>query len=328
MLRLDATTGILTLVAGNGIPGFSGDNGPAAVAQLNGPDAVAVDSAGNVYIADAKNRRIRKVSNAVITTVAGNGLTGFTGDNGPATSAQLYFPSGVTLDSIGNLYVADTDRIRKVSNGVITTVAGNGYTGFSGDNGPATSAQLDLFPYGGIAVDSADNLYIADSNNYRIRKVSNGVMTTVAGTGYPGFSSDNGPATSAELSLPAGIEVDSSGNLYIADAYANRIRKISNGVITTAAGSGNLGFSGDNGPATSAEMNDPFGVAVDLAGNIYIADTYNYRIRKVSQGVITTAAGNGTYNFSGDNLPAVSAQLLTPYGVVADSAGNLYICGL
>ena len=259
ILRLDAITGILTLVAGNGTQGYSGDNGPATNAQLNGPAGVAVDSAGNLYIADPGNNRIRKVSNGVITTVAGNGTPGFSGDNGPATSAQLYWPRGLAVDSAGNLYIADTanNRIRKISNGVIATVAGNGTEGFSGDNGPATSAQLYL-PYS-IAVDSAGNLYIADPENNRIRKVANGVIVTMAGSWTRGFSGDNGPASGAELNGPTGVAVDSAGNLYIADSGNNCIRKVSNGVIATVAGNGTQGISGDNGPATSAQLNHPYG---------------------------------------------------------------------
>jgi len=324
VLRLDAVTGILSLAAGNGTPGFSGDNGPAASAQLLNPQGLALDSAGNLYIADTSNNRVRKVSNGVITTVAGNGTPGFSGDNGPATSAQLHGPYGVALDPAGNLYITDlgNDRIRKVSNGVITTVAGNGTQGLSGDNGPATSAQL-ITP-GGLAADSAGNLYIADY--YRIRKVSNGVITTVAGYGTtPGFSGDNGPATSAQLDVPAGLAVDSTGALYIADLGNQRIRKIANGVITTVAGGGSGPGIGDNGPATSAQLAEPAGVAVDSSGNLYIADAFNYRIRKVSNGVIATVAGNGTPGFSGDNAPAASAQLYMPWGVAVDSAGNLYI---
>jgi sugar lactone lactonase YvrE len=321
---------VITTVAGNGIAGFSGDNGPATEAQLNAPKGIAVDSAGNVYFADGSNFRIRKVSKGVITTVAGSGIFGFGGDNGPALSAGLAYMHGIAVDSAGNLYIAiaDTDnqRIRKVSNGVITTVAGNGTPGFSGDNGPATSAQLNTAATSlSIAVDAADNLYIADSGNQRIRRVSNGVITTVAGNGTPGFSGDNGPATSARLSSPLSAAVDSAGNLYIADSGNSRIRKVSNGVITTVAGNGTFGFSGDNGPATSAQLSDIRGIAVDPAGNLYIADSGNSRIRKVSNGVITTVAGNGTLGFSGDNGPATGAQINAPRGVAMDSAGNLYI---
>jgi len=318
----EVSGGRITTVAGTGTLGYSGDNGPATSARLNGPQAVAVDFAGNLYIADTENSRIRKVSNGVITTVAGSGTPGFGGDNGPATGAQLYFPSGVAVDSALNLYIADSanNRIRKVSNGVITTVAGNGTQGFGGDNGPATSAQLNS--PSAVAVDSAGNFYIAEPYNNRIRRVSNGVITTVAGNSLSG---DNGPATSAQLYSPQGVAVDSAGNLYVADPGNNRIRKVSNGVITTVAGNGTPGFSGDNGPATSAQLNRPQGVAVDSAGNVYIADRNNNRIREVSNGVITTVAGNGTYFCCGDDGPATSGQLRHPSGIAVDSAGDLYI---
>jgi uncharacterized protein (TIGR03437 family) len=328
VFRLDATTGVLTLAAGNGTQGFSGDNGPATGAQLYLPYGLAVDVAGNLYIAEYGNHRIRKVSNGVITTVAGSGPTGinsggYTGDNGPATSAQLNHPSGVAVDSAGSLYIADyaNQCVRKVSNGVITTVAGNGAPGYSGDGGPATSARL-WFPKG-VAVDSAGNLYIADYSNFRIRKVSNGVITTVAGNGG-GYSGDNGPAIGAGLSSPQGIVVDSAGSLYITDSYSQRIRKVSNGVITTVAGNGTPGYSGDNGPAIGAGLNYPADVAVSAAGILYIADSNNRRIRKVSNGVISTVAGNEDSGFGGDNGPATNAEL-SPSGVAVDSAGSLYI---
>jgi uncharacterized protein (TIGR03437 family) len=285
-----------------------------------------VDSAGNLYIADTLDNRIRKVSNGVISTVAGNGTPGFSGDNGLATSAELNGPVGVAVDSAGNLYIADSGnyRVRKVSGGVITTVAGSGGPGYPlvGDNGPAVHAQLNPV---GVAVDSGGNLYIADVGNDRIRKVSNGVITTVAGTGATGFSGDDGPATSAHLDEPWGVAVDATGNLYIADTDNSCIRKVSNRVITTVAGTGTQGFSGDNGPATNAQLNSPWGVAVDPAGNLYVADRNNNRIRKVSGGVITTVAGNGMLGFSGDDGPATSAETYGPTGVAVDSAANVYV---
>ena len=339
VVRLDATTRILTLVAGNGTYGFSGDNGPATSAQLFAPRGIAVDKAGNLYIADSLNHRVRKVSGGVITTVAGNGASGFSGDNGPATNAELNDPLDVTVDSTANVYIADTNngRIRKVSGGLITTVAGNGTCCFSGDGGEAANAQLSV--PSGIAVDSVGNIYIADTGNLRIRKVANGTIITLAGNGTPGFGGDNGPANSAQFGAyfsydedpntytvgPTGVAVDFAGNVYIADTNNNRIRKVSNGVITTMAGTGSAGFTGDGGEAAKSPLLEPYSVAVDSAGNLYIADTFNYRLRKVSNGVIATLAGDGELRFGGDNGPAGGAQLYEPYGVAVDSAGNVYI---
>ena len=331
------SNGVISTLAGNGMPGFSGDNGPAESAQLGmtylddedsesliGPGSVAVDSRGNVYLADTVNHRIRKVAGGVITTVAGIGTAGFGGDGGEATNAQLDLPWGVAADSSGKLYIGDTARIRQVINGVISTVAGDGTQGFSGDDGPAMNAQL-RFP-NGIAVDSAGNVYIADTANNRIRTISNGAIATVAGNGISGFSGDNGPSISAELSSPIAVALDPAGNLYIADSL--RVRKVGNGIITTVAGDGELRVGGDNGPAESAQLYDPYGIAVDSAGNVYIADTLNNRIRKVSNGVITTVAGNGRAGFAGDNGSAMSAQLFTPIAVAVDSAGILYIADI
>jgi hypothetical protein len=324
--KVSGTT--ITTVAGNGNYGFSGDGGPATSASLFGPARVAVDASGNVYIADTTNERIRKVSGGIITTAAGYGASyagGFSGDGGPAPNASLNGPSGVVVDSTGNLYIADTSngRIRKVSGGAIATVAGNGDYRYAGDGGPAASAALNA--PAGVAIDAAGNLYIADQSNNRIRKVSGRTITTVAGSGAGGFSGDGGPATSASLNFPTGVAIDAAGNLYIADQSNQRIRKVSGGTITTVAGNGNTGFSGDGGPATSASLAFPIGVAVDAAGILYIADSADSRVRKVSGGTITTVAGNGNGVFSGDGGPATSASVHYPVGVAVDSVGNLYI---
>jgi sugar lactone lactonase YvrE len=320
-----APDGALTVVAGNGTRGFSGDGGPATSAALSTPFGVAVDSAGDLYIADYGNGRIRKVSGGMITTFAGNGMPGFSGDGGSATNAEFNGASGVAIDSAGTVYIADiqNNRIRRVAGGIITTIAGTGVGGFSGDGGPATSASL----YGpvDVAVDSAGNIYIADSFNSRVRKVSDGIITTIAGSAKGGFSGDGGPATNASLNTPYGITVDSVGNVYIADQNNYRIRKVSGGIITTIAGTGAEGFSGDGGPAASATLNVPTGVAVDSAGNVYIADQYNDRVREVSGGIISTVAGNGGFKFAGDGGIATGAALHGPSGVAADAAGALYI---
>ena len=290
------TAGTITTVAGTGAGGFSGDSGLATNAQLYVgfvyPSGVAVDPTGNLFIADVVNNRVRKVDTAAtITTVAGTETFGFSGDGGPAANAELFYPSGVAVDTAGNLFIADVEnhRIRMVdAAGTITTVAGTGAGGFSGDGGPATNAQL-TYP-SGVAVDTAGDLFVGDTGNNRIRMVdAAGTVTTVAGTGTFGFSGDGGPAASAQLSGPSGVAVDRAGNLFIADHDNNRIRKVdSAGTISTVAGNGGGGFSGDGGPAASAQLAGPSGVVVDLAGNLFIADAGNNRIRMVQAFVPTT----------------------------------------
>ncbi len=339
MVMKISTSGILTVVAGNGTFGFSGDGGPATSAGLSlppvEPAGVAVDSAGNLYIADTESQRIRKVSpGGIITTVAGNGQEGHSGDGGPAIAAALREPHGVAVDAAGNLYISEVDAfVRKVNTaGIISTVAGSGCfpsrttTCPLGDGGPAIRASLGS-PLG-LAVDAAGNLYIADgSGNHRIRKVSpSGIITTVAGGGQSDFSGDGGPATSASLHQPSGVAVDAGGNLYIADTENQRIRKVSaSGIISTVAGRGNMAFAGDGGPGVNASLAFPSGVAVDTAGNLYIADSLNHRIRKLDLGgTITTAAGGGVFKFSGDGGPATRALLNKPLAVALDATGNLY----
>jgi uncharacterized repeat protein (TIGR01451 family) len=313
--------GTLTLVAGNGSQGFSGDNGPATSASLNFPNGLAVDAAGNVYIADSSNNRVRKVSNGTITTIAGNGTPGFF--DGPAASASFNYPQGLALDSSSNLYIVDANnnRVRRVSNGIVTTLAGNGIAGFSGDNGSAANAQLNSPRR--IALDGAGNLYIADTGNQRVRKVSTtGIITTVAGNGSTGFNGDNIQAITAALN-PTGLAVDSPGtNLYIADASGSRVRKVSGGIISTAVGTGTAGFNGDGLAPTSTQLRRPLHVAVDSSGNLYVADEDNNRVRKISSNVVSTVVGGGN---SGDGGPAVNAGLSGPYGVTLDASGSIYI---
>jgi sugar lactone lactonase YvrE len=288
--KVTVSTGIITTIAGNGTSGNTGDGGPATSAELSYPMGLAFDASGNLYIADFYNMNIRKVdaTTGIIATVAGNGTTGFSGDGGPATAAEFYYPFGIATDSDDNIYISDlkNSRIRKVtaSTGIITTIAGNGTARFSGDGGPATSAEIN-FPQI-IVLDNSNNIYIADQENNRVRLIdaSTGIITTIAGNGTGGFSGDGGPATAAELNFPTGLAFDKAGNLYIGDQNNKRVRKItkSTGFITTVAGNGTSGFSGDGGPATAAKLSFLDGVAVDANGAIYIADTGNNRIRKVT----------------------------------------------
>jgi sugar lactone lactonase YvrE len=264
-----------------------------------------------------------------INTLAGTGVAGYNGDGGPAGSAELNSPYGVSLDASGNVYIADTGNsvIRRVdSTGKISTIAGNGIKAYGGDGGPATSAAL-FSPYRAVA-DRTGNVYIADYYNNRIRKVdTSGKITTIAGTGTQGYNGDSIPATTAQLSLPAAVAIDSGGNLYIADTWNHRIRKIdTSGTINTIAGTGFPGVLGDGGPATSAQVNQPEGIAVDSSGNVYIADYGNSKIRKINaSGIINTIAGTGSIGYSGDGGLATAASLNLPTGVAVDNLGNVYI---
>jgi sugar lactone lactonase YvrE len=285
-IRKITPAGIISTVAGNGTQGFSGDGGSALAAQFGSIYDMAVDAAGNLYVADMINNRIRKITPAgIISTVAGNGTQGFSGDGGPALAAQLYYPFGVAVDSAGNLYFSDinNNRVRKVTPaGIISTVAGIGTQGWGGDGGPATAARL-IGP-SGLALDSSGNLYIAEIGGNCIRKVTvDGLISTVAGNGMKGFGGDGGPATNAQMYQPRGVAVDSAFNIYIADSFNSRVRKVTpSGVITTVAGNGTAGFSGDGGLATATQISQPHDVAVDSAGYLYIADADNNRIRRVS----------------------------------------------
>ncbi|TLS74950.1 HYR domain-containing protein [Mariprofundus erugo] len=324
-----AAVGDITTVAGTGGNASTGDGGPATSAQLMGPADVVVDAAGNLYISEFYGNKIRKVdTSGNISTVAGTGIRGGAGDGGAATAAQLTFPYGLAVDASGNLYGADREnhRIRKVNAlGQISTVAGIGYAGYSGDGGPATAARVS-HPED-VAVDGAGNIYIADMNNRRIRKVDvAGNISTLAGDGTDGFSGDGGPATSAQLMAPFAVTVDAVGNIYFADTYNRRVRKIDvAGNISTVAGDGTYGYSGDGGLATSAQLSVPLALAVDAAGSLFISDLMC--IRKVdTSGIISTVAGTcNVSGFSGDGGPATSALLAFASGLAFDAVGNLYI---
>ena len=335
----------VSTVAGNGVLGYNGDGMAATASALNQPRGVAFDASGSMYIADLSNHRIRRITSAgTISTFAGTGVAGYSGDGGPATAAMLNQPGAVAFDAAGNLIIADCQnrRIRKVnaSSGIITTIAGTGAEGHSGDGDQATLAMLHRAV--DLAIDTAGNIYFADSVDNLVRKISTtGVITTVAGTytaeayiGLAGYSGDGGPAKSATLNVPTGVAVDSTGNLYIADARNHAIRKVrpSDGFIFTIAGNGKGAgtdtgsFSGDGGLASQAGLNTPEGVAVDPAGNFYIADMENYRIRKVTanNNVITTIAGTGTDGFSGDGGLATRATLNLPWSVALDASGDVF----
>lgn len=302
--------------AGNRSAGFSGDGGAPTSAQLNLPLGLSLDSSGNLYIVDSLNQRVRKISGGNISTVAGNGTAGYSGDSAAATSAEMLNPSGVAVDSSGNIYIADTSNhvIRMVnSGGTISTFAGTNVGGYSGDGGAANLAQLDLPT--GVAVDKSGNVFIADSGNNVIREVSGGNIKTVVGAVPGQFMND-----------PESVLVDSSGNLFISEQSGYRISEFSNGTLTVLAGNGNIGFSGDNGPGTEASLDEPTGIALDSQGYLYICDTINSRIRKLSPGgIITTIAGLGSPGYFGDGGPATNSLLFFPRGIVVDASGNVYI---
>lgn len=331
-----AATGFITTIAGSSSTIYSGDGGPAAKATLNLPTGIAIDSTGNLYIADQNNAAIRRIStNGVITTVAGTGQAGYSGDSAQAVKAKLSAPQGVAVDSSGDLYIADAgnQRIRYVNAaGVIGTIAGSGVAGFSGDGAAAAAASFSS-PVA-VALDAAGNVYVADLNNNRIRKVVvGGTIATFAGTVTS--IGDGGPSTQARVE-PWAVAVDAAGNLYIADRLENRVRKVSPaGTITTVAGTGAAGYSGDGGPASQAALNTPSDVALDSGGNLYIADAGNNRIRQVNAatGFITTFAGNGNCCYSGtgsggDGGAATAATLFYPTNVTVDASGNVYFTDL
>ena len=308
----------ISTLAGNGTAGFV-DGDALGGAQLNSPTGVAVDSSGKVYIADSANHRIRMVSGGTVSTVAGNGTGAYAGDGASATAAQLNNPNAVAVDSSGNLYIADTQNhiIRKVSGGTISLFAGTPtISGYAGDNGLAVGAAL--WSPSGVAVDAAGNVYISDTGNNLIRRVdkTTGNITAVVGS----------KGTANTLNHPTGIAIDSAGAIYIADTNDQRVVKWANNKLTTIAGTGSKGFSGDGGPATKAALQNPYGVAVDASGSVYIVDSTNSRIRKVTpDGTIVTIAGTGALKYTGDGGPATSAAFNFPRGIAIDTQGKIYV---
>jgi cysteine-rich repeat protein len=330
VVRRIESDGTISTIAGNGSIAYGGDNGPATEAALAFPIGVAVDASGDVFLADAFNQRVRRVDTAgTITTVAGTGTSGFAGDGGPGSGAELASPWGLAIDAQGALWIADmtNQRLRELAtDGTISTIAGNGTLGVGGEGGVATGAQLSN-PFG-VAVDATGRIVIADNFHQRIRRVElDGTIHTIAGTGLQGYSGDGAAATDAELNGPDGVAIDAMGRIYIADTYNHAIRRVDlDGTIHTIAGTGQQGFTGDSGAATSARLYNPQGVAVDAGGVVYIADTYNHRIRRVdTNGVITTIAGNDTAGYGGDGGQASAATLSFPYGIVIDHSGRVVL---
>jgi len=363
ILAVDLTSQQINVVAGGNISGYTGDGKAALSTLLSSPRGMALDAAGDVFVADSFNNRVRKIdTNQIVTTVAG----GYVGDGGPATAASLNYAWHIAFDSAGNLYIPEYggNRVRKVSpNGTITTVVGTGITGYSGDGGPASKASLNAPK--AVVADSSGNIFIADTGNARIRKVDpSGTITLFAniyaealatdaiGNIYAsdfnviwkitpagsasifagnqscfGYGGDDGPATQACLFLPNGVAVDNAGNVYIMDTQNWRIRKVdTSGIISTIAGNGHPGYSGDGGPATAASLSGySLDVAVDRNGNVYIADSVNARVRIVdSSGTIQTFAGSGTFGYNGNGLPATQTNIY-PTGLAFDALGILYV---
>jgi uncharacterized protein (TIGR03437 family) len=323
--------GVLTTLAGNGVNGYSGDGGPAASAAISGPNCLVFDSAGNLYICDIGNFRIRRVSpGGVITTFAGNGLQGYSGDGGPAIYASFGTITRIAIDGTGNVYVSDADnhRIRRITtDGVIHTFAGNGSSAAAGDGGQALQASF-ISPQG-LAFDSAGDLYVADPGSDTVRRISPaGAISTVAGTGATGEAGDGGAAVKAKLNNPTGVAVDQTSALYIAYTGGSTIRRVdpATTLISTIAGGLQVGLAGDGGPATLAGLYGPVDINFAPGGALLIADSNNFRARSIVRGVISTIAGNGNYKYTGDGGPSTSATLAAPSGVVIDGAGNINIC--
>ena len=330
------SVGTIRTAVGSGEQGFSGDGGPAAEAKLNQPFDVAIGPDGSIYFSDTFNHCIRRVDakSGRISTVAGSGKKGHSGDGGPATGATLNEPYGVALDGHGNLFIVDrlNYSIRHVDavTGVITTIAGTGKSGPSGDGGLAKESMLS--EPNGIALDPGERrLYIADVADHRVRVVNleSGRISTAAGTRVKEHSGDGGPALSAGLFGPRAVQFDAQGSLFICEREGNCIRRVDwrTQVITTVAGTGKKGYTGDGGPAIQGTFNGPKEIDIDAAGNIFVVDTENQAIRRIDAktGIVSTVAGNGDRGGKGDGGPATAAQLDRPHGVAVDRAGRIYI---
>ena len=318
----------ISTIAGNGTSGYSSDGIAATTSELSGPQGLALDASGNIYIADLVNNRIRRIDIAtgLISTIAGNGTGAYNGDGILATAAEIYQPSALNFDPAGNLYFTDrgNNRVRKItiSTGIISTIAGNGTQGYNGDGIAATAAELSS--PNEVSFDVSGNLYIADWNNHRVRKVNmiTGIISTVAGTGTAGYNGDGIAATAAEINAPCGITFDAAGNMYVCEYGGYRVRMISGAteLISTVAGTGTGGYNGDGIAATAAELNGPAYIKFDNAGNMFIGDAYNQRVREISgtTGMISTIAGTGTGGYNGDGISATTAELNDPFYIYFD----------
>lgn len=327
--------GIITTIAGNGVTHYIGDGWPATNYSLASPTGICIDKAGNIFEVDYAVPRVRRVFRDTLFTFAGTGVPSYTGDAGPATDATFRNPSGVAVDTSGNVYVLEEYNkvVRKIdrSTGIVTTVCGSGFGGFGGDGGAALSAKMEQ--PAGLCVDKSGNIYIADYGNQRIRKVdaATGIITTVAGNGVNGYSGDGGPATNTKLSYPKAVFADSLSNIYIADYGNNRIRRVDavTGNISTVAGTGVAGYSGNEGPAVNAKLVEPTGLFMSKRGNLYIADFGNNVVRVVTpDGIIHTVVGSGSTGFSGDGGSALAATMQGPTGVCVDDSEYLYIADI
>jgi len=319
---------VIETIAGSSVIGYSGNGGPLAGALFSRPDKAIFDGAGNMYIVEENNNIVRKISTSgIVTTYAGNGTYGYSGDGGQATNAQLHQPGDIAFDKKSNLYIAEFNSIRKVStSGIISTVGGTGVSGYSGDGASATNAQM--YDPIGLVLDKSGNLFFSDGGYHCVRKIDTfGIITTIAGNGTPGFSADGTPATAALLHIVGYMALSPDGELYM-PCYDQRVRKIdAAGIIRTVVGTGTNSYTGDGGQATDATLMQPIAVMFDAAGNLYISDDLAYVVRKVTtDGIITTIAGKGTPGFSGDGGPATDAQLNYDANCSAiDAYGNLYI---
>ncbi len=326
---INANAQNISTIAGTGVRGYSGDGGLATRAKITAPGDVSVYN-GNVYFSDPYTFKIRKITRSgIVTTIAGNGSSVSSGDGGPATNAGMSNIYTLTVDAKGSLVVADDNVVRKIDTfGIITTIAGNAPGSTLGDGGAATNAQFNTI--NGLCFDNTGNLFISDCGHHRIRKVDTfGIITTIAGTGVFGSSGDGGPATNGELMSPCGLCADQNGNIYVADLSDIKIRKVStDGIITTLAGTGTFGTSGNGGPATGAEFETPVYLAYNARnGDISVSDGGNAEIRTIHlSGVITAFVGTGVSGYGGDGGPATDARINAVRGIAYDEAGDFYIC--